>query len=53
METNKPQEPELEGGGHTWWFVCPECHLYLERDESECPCCHTKLEWRAWKGFKG
>lgn len=39
---NLPQDPveaELEGGGHTWWYVCPECHGAIDRQDHFCRHC--------------
>ena len=34
-----PQEMELEGGGSTWWYVCPECHGAIDSSDSFCKHC--------------
>ena len=51
MNEEKHGEPELEGGGHTWWYVCPECHIYVDEKDDVCPCCKLKLDWKVWKDF--
>ena len=34
-----PATIELEGGGTTWWYVCPECHCAIDRDDHYCKHC--------------
>jgi len=34
-----PKEMEIEGGGGTWWDVCPECHGAIDRKDSWCRHC--------------
>jgi len=34
-----PQEMELEGGGHSWWYVCPECHGEIDDSDHYCRHC--------------
>ena len=34
-----PKEMELEGGGHSWWYVCPECHGEINRQDKFCKHC--------------
>lgn len=34
-----PVEAELEGGGHTWWYVCPECHGEIDSSDHYCRHC--------------
>ena len=34
-----PQDMELEGGGSTWWYVCPECHGAIDRADRFCKHC--------------
>ena len=36
---SKPKEMELEGGGSTWWFVCPECHGAIDSKDHYCRYC--------------
>ncbi len=38
-------EPEIEGGGLTWWYVCPECHTTVAPGDPECPECGAELDW--------
>lgn len=34
-----PQEIEIEGGGSTWWYVCPECHGAVDPQDHYCRHC--------------
>lgn len=34
-----PQEMEIEGGGATWWIVCPECHGAIDSQDHFCRHC--------------
>ena len=34
-----PKQAEIEGGGSTWWYVCPECHGNIDRNDSFCRHC--------------
>lgn len=36
-------EPELEGGGSTWWYVCGECHGAIDKRDAYCRHCGRKL----------
>jgi len=44
-----PMEAEVEGGGHSWWYVCPECHGGIIRDQHFCQRCGQKLQWTELK----
>ena len=33
MERQIPREIEMEGGGSTWWHVCPECHGAIDNHD--------------------
>ena len=39
LKRNIPQERELEGGGSTWWYVCPECHGAIDSLDKFCRHC--------------
>ena len=39
MKKRIPKEMEIEGGGTTWWYVCPECHGTIDRKDSWCRHC--------------
>ena len=36
---------ELEGGSHTWWYVCGECHGQIDWHTPTCPHCKRKVNW--------
>ena len=40
-ELNKrmPKEKEMEGGGSSWWYVCPECHGAIDSQDHFCRHC--------------
>lgn len=38
-------EAELEGGGHTWFFVCGECHAILKEHAKYCHECGKRVKW--------
>lgn len=35
----KAKQMEIEGGGHSWWWVCPECHGAIDRGDHFCRHC--------------
>ena len=39
LKRMEPQEMEIEGGGPTWWYVCPECHGAIESADHFCRHC--------------
>ena len=38
LTRNEPKEMEIEGGT-TWWYVCPECHGAIDRQDRFCRHC--------------
>ena len=34
-----PEPIEMEGGGSSWWYVCPECHGAIDRNDRFCRHC--------------
>lgn len=34
-----PLEMEIEGGGSSWWYVCPECHGAIDKADHFCRHC--------------
>jgi DnaJ-class molecular chaperone len=34
---------EIEGGGSSWWYVCPECHGAVDRGDRWCRHCGQKF----------
>lgn len=38
-----PKEKEMEGGGCSWWYVCPECHGAVDQQDNFCRHCGQKL----------
>ena len=39
-----PVEPELEGGGSTWWYVCGECHGAIDNWDNYCKHCGRMIK---------
>ena len=44
MKKRIPKEMEIEGGGKTWWYVCPECHGAIDRKDSWCRHCGQAIK---------
>ena len=45
-----PAEAEYEGDARSsWWYVCPECHIGVIRDQKYCQECGQKLQWSELK----
>lgn len=42
-----PKEIEVEGGGSSWWHVCPECHGAIDDRDSFCRHCGQAVKWNA------
>ena len=39
LKRNIPQDKEIEGGGLSWWHVCPECHGEIDSQDHFCRYC--------------
>ena len=39
-----PIGTELEGGGSSWWHVCPECHGMVDEKDFFCRHCGQSLK---------
>ena len=39
LRRNIPQKMEIEGGGSSWWYVCPECHGAIDSQDRFCRHC--------------
>ncbi|MBQ1792887.1 MAG: hypothetical protein II008_22155 [Oscillospiraceae bacterium] len=48
-----PVEAELEGGGHTWWYVCGECHTAIDTRDKFCRECGRRINWGTMKAKGG
>ena len=44
LKRNIPKEPEIEGGGSTWWYVCEECHGAIDKSDHFCRHCGQALK---------
>jgi hypothetical protein len=40
-----PVPAELDGGGHSWWYVCGDCHGQINRKDSFCRHCGRWITW--------
>ena len=49
LERCVEREAEVEGGGNSWWFVCPECHGGIIKNQHYCQNCGQKLKWTELK----
>ena len=36
-------EKEMEGGGNSWWYVCPECHSAIDIKDTYCRYCGQRV----------
>ena len=41
----KPVEPEIEGGGYSWFYVCGECHGSINSYDKYCRHCGREIDW--------
>ena len=39
LDKRNPKQMELEGGGSTWWYVCPECRRAIDENDKFCREC--------------
>ena len=46
LQRNIPRKNEVEGGGPTWWYVCPECHGTIDRQDHYCKHCGQAVKWK-------
>ena len=44
LKEQDPVEPELEGGGSTWWHVCGECHGAIDASDNYCKHCGRRIK---------
>ena len=44
LKRNIPQKMETEGGGSSWWYVCPECHGAIDGADHYCKHCGQAVE---------
>lgn len=45
LERLKPMKAELEGGGHSWWNVCGDCHTIINEGDKFCRQCGRRIIW--------
>jgi hypothetical protein len=41
----RPIPGEIEGGGHSWYYVCGECHGAIDREDRFCKHCGYAITW--------
>ena len=44
LKDQEPVEPELEGGGYTWWTVCGDCHGSIDVSDNFCKHCGRRIK---------
>ena len=45
MNEDETVEPKIEGGGSSWWHVCPECRTIIDTKDETCPGCKRRINW--------
>ena len=44
LDEKEPIEPEIEGGGSSWWYVCGECHGAIDNWDNYCKHCGRMIK---------
>ena len=44
LKVQEPVEPELEGGGSSWWHVCGDCHGMIDKYDNFCRHCGRRIK---------
>ena len=44
LKDQEPVEPEMEGGGSSWWHVCGECHGAIDASDRYCKHCGRRIK---------
>ena len=47
LKRQEPSPQEREGGGSSWWYVCPECHGAIGYKDAYCKHCGQAVKWDA------
>ena len=42
--SEEPVEAVIEGGGHSWWHVCEECHGEIDSSDIFCRHCGRRIK---------
>lgn len=37
--------PEVEGDRWLWYYVCSECHGYIDWNQKYCKWCNRRINW--------
>lgn len=46
LRTQIDTPAEIEGGGHTWFYVCGECHGAIDSGDRFCKHCGQAVSWQ-------
>lgn len=49
LRAGEETEPEFEGGGSSWWWVCGECRTMIDERDRFCRECGRRLKWDGTK----
>jgi len=41
----EPMEPDMEGGGTSWFYVCGDCHGVIDWKAEKCRHCGRPVKW--------
>ena len=45
LKRNLQKEIDIEGGGTSWWYVCPECRGAIDCRDRYCRHCGQAITW--------
>ena len=46
LKEQEPLQPELEGGGRSYYMVCGDCHGIVDQGDHFCKHCGREIEWK-------
>ena len=46
VESKEPLQPELEGGGRSYYMVCGDCHGIVDQGDHFCKHCGREINWK-------
>lgn len=52
LKAQEPVDMEIEGGGHSWWYVCEECRGSVDTSDRFCRHCGRPFKNRKCAGCK-
>ena len=47
-EDLEPMEPEMEGAGYSWFYVCGDCHGAIDYRAEKCRHCGRPVRWEGF-----